>query len=212
MLTIDVWFDLVCPFCYIGHERLKRALSQSDISCAVNLHAFQLSPEAPQQTALDLNVLLQQRYKMSSAQAEDANAQVAKTGAALGLNFSFAAARWANSYDAHRLIKLAATQGLAAEMAERLYRAFFSEGALIGQRQTLTELALEVGLTPDSVALAFERDDSFRDEIERDRADAERLGLRSVPFYRIQGQTISSEQISAGLLSSLGTETVTSLS
>lgn len=191
---VEVWFDLVCPFCYIGKRRLERALAALGRPVRRVYRSFQLSPDAPRQTDLDLNVLLGQRYGLSRSQATEANAQVAELGRQYGLHFDFAAARWANSLDAHRLLKLAALFGRQDALLELLYSAFFAQGLPIGEPATLKTLAACAQIPAEEVEhlLASER---FRDELAADRVMALRLGVQSVPTYRIRDRMMRSEDI-----------------
>lgn len=199
-LTIDVWFDVVCPFCFIGKRRLDKAIQRFRGNVEVRYHAFQLAPEAPRQTGDDLNQLLQQRYGMSRDQAVSANAQVAQAGAEFGIAFHFESAKWANTLDAHRLVKYAAEHGKAGAMVERLFAAFFEEGASIGEPTTLSSLTADIGLERDKAANMLLDGRLHTAAIALDREEAFRFGVRGVPHYRFDGRTLPHEMIDAEAL------------
>jgi predicted DsbA family dithiol-disulfide isomerase len=139
---------------------------------------------------------------MSREQALEANSRAADLAASFGLNFDFAAARWANTFDAHRLIKLAAQYDLQDATVESISRAFFSDGRKIGEPATLRTLALAVGLPAADVDQVLSSG-RFADDIAHDRSEAARLGLRGVPLYRIRGEGLGSESINAPTLARL---------
>jgi protein disulfide-isomerase len=203
-VLIQVWFDVVCPFCYIGKRRLSAAIARLSRpqDARVAFHAFQLSPEAPAQTDEDLNSLLQQRYGMTRAQAIKANAEVGEQALSYGLKFDFTRARWANTRNAHRLVKLAAHHGRGGEMVEAVSSAFFVEGLRIGESGALLTLGARVGLPDDEVA-ALLAGDRFDEAISRDRAEATREGLRGVPFFVVGGERGGSEMVTPANLERL---------
>jgi predicted DsbA family dithiol-disulfide isomerase len=198
-LDVEVWFDIVCPFCYIGKRRLEGAMRQYGGLVRVSYRSYQLSPEAPRQTDDDLNTLLQRRYGMSRAQALEANSNAGELAASFGLHFDFAAARWANTFDAHRLIKLASKHGLQDAAVESISKAFFSDGRRIGEPATLRALTIDIGVPAEEVDQVLDSE-RFADEIARDRSEAARIGLRGVPLYRIGGESMGSESINASTL------------
>ena len=109
--VIDVWSDVVCPFCYIGSVQLDQAIEQFEHDVDVTYHAFELDPEAPASSDEALDEILATKYQMPVERARTMNARLAAQGAQLGLTLSFETVRRANSFDAHRLIDLATTQG-----------------------------------------------------------------------------------------------------
>jgi predicted DsbA family dithiol-disulfide isomerase len=201
---IDVWFDVVCPFCYIGRRRLIAVLERTRRVQDVEIrhHAYQLSPEAPRQTDDDLNTLLAQRYNMTRVQAVETNRRVGEQAQAYGLQFAFDRARWANTRDAHRLIKLAAERGMEDTLLEALYSGFFVAGRRIGDPEDLMRLAMDAGIERSAVRdmLNSER---FNDEIAMDRSNGIAAGLRGVPFYVIGEQRGGSELITMDNLTRL---------
>ena len=179
-LPIDVWSDVVCPFCYIGSVQLDQAIELFEHEVDVTYHAFELDPEAPASSDEVLDEILATKYQMPVERARAMNARLASQAAQLGLALSFETVRRANSFDAHRLIDLATTQGRGAAMRERLFRAYFTEGLLISDHDTLNALADEIGVTRAS---ELWEDESFVSDVRGDEREAHDLGLNGVPAF-----------------------------
>ena len=187
-LSIDIWSDIACPWCYVGKRRLETALArfpQRD-QVEVRWHAFELDPGAPpvreskQSHAADIA----QKYGTSVAQAEAMISRLVDVARAEGLDFRMDKLRTGNTFDAHRLVRFAETRGAAqqAAMTERLMRAYLTEGAAIGDRETLVRLAVDVGLAAEEVRSALE-DGSFTAEVRADEQRAQASGITGVPCF-----------------------------
>jgi len=179
-LFVDVWSDVVCPFCYLGTRQLTGALDgfehRDDV---VERHrAFELDPHAPRDSGQTLDERLAQKYAMPIERARSLNEKLESDAAALGMTWSMKRARPTNTFDAHRLIALASTQNLGDAMSERLFRAYFSEGHLLGDTDTLSELANDVGVTD---ADKLWRGDDFAVDVRADEQEANELGITGVP-------------------------------
>jgi predicted DsbA family dithiol-disulfide isomerase len=181
-LSIDVWADVVCPFCYLGSQQLARAIEQFEHDVEITHHAFELDPHAPASSDESLEELLSKKYQMPVEQARAAHRRLEAQGRELGIDFSFEIVRRANSFDAQRLIALAATQNLADAMSTRLFRAYFSDGLLISDREVLGELANEIGVVAVD---ELWRDDSFDKDVRADETAAHELGISGVPAFLI---------------------------
>jgi predicted DsbA family dithiol-disulfide isomerase len=181
-LTIDVWGDVVCPFCYLGLAQLGRAMDEFEHadSVVVTHHAFELDPHATT-FAGSLDEMLAAKYGLPLDRAAALNQRVINSAAELGMAWHLEVARPTNTFDAHRLIALASSQGQQAKMLERLFRAYFSEGHLVSDHQTLARLAEEVGVTDASSVLAD--DEAFAAEVRRDEAVASQIGITGVPAF-----------------------------
>jgi len=179
-LTIDVWSDVVCPFCYLGSHQLRRALDEFDFAdqVVVRHHAFELDPASPAHFEHSLAELVAKKYGITVDEARQLHQRFETQGAEFGLTYSFDTARPTNTFDAHRLIALSARQGLDAAMSERLFRAYFSEGVLLSDQNELTRLALEVGVEG---AAALWSGDDYATDVRNDEAQAHALGIRGVP-------------------------------
>jgi len=188
-LTIEVWSDIVCPWCYIGKRRLETALSRFSRQDAVSVvwRSYQLNPAAPRATSETTRAMLARKYSVSPEQADAMQARVSGVAAQEGLTYRLELTRAENSLDGHRLIHLAATRGLQSEMKERLFSAYFTEGVSLGDRDALIRLANEVGLEERETRATLERDD-FTDAVHADSARASALGIQGVPFFVLGGR------------------------
>jgi len=146
-MQIEVFSDVVCPFCYIGKRRLEEALDGFDHADGVTVtyRSFQLDPTSPATSELSLEEMLAQKYGRTLEQARAMNDRVSDMAATAGLDFQLQDAHPANTFRAHRLLHFAATRDLGNALTERLMRGYFSEGVRIGDRDELLRLAIEVG-------------------------------------------------------------------
>ncbi len=183
--TIDIWSDVVCPFCYIGERQLERALEDFPHrdQVLVRFHAFELNPHATT-TELPLDELLADKYGMPVEHARATHARLGSQAATYGLPWDIERARSTNTFDAHRVIALAQHQGRDVAMAERLHEAYFAEGRLVSDHDTLVALAGEVGVEGAAEALAS---DHYADQVREDESMAQELGLSGVPSVVIDG-------------------------
>jgi predicted DsbA family dithiol-disulfide isomerase len=183
-LQLEVWSDIVCPWCYIGKRRVETALARFEHADDVEVtwRSFELDPSAPAERTGDLAAQIARKYGLTVEQARESQRALTATGLAEGIEFRFDQARRANSFAGHRLIQLAAEHGLQGSMKDRLMRAYFSEGRLISNPETLVALGAEVGLPELSVTelLAGER---FAADVRADEQAAAELGIRGVPTF-----------------------------
>jgi predicted DsbA family dithiol-disulfide isomerase len=189
LLTVDEWSDVVCPFCYLGARQLAQAIEIFEHPVQVNHHAFELDPHAPASSSESLEELLSKKYQMPVEQARAAHRRLQAQGRELDIDFSFDTVRRANSFDAHRLIALATSQGRADTMATRLFRSYFSDGLLISDRETLTTLADQAGVQGANDLWDSE---AFVEEVRRDEVDARTLGINGVPAFLIDQRAMVS--------------------
>ena len=186
-VVIDVWSDVVCPFCHLGDTLLSQAIERSGRPVEVRYHSFQLMPELPAGPGRDVVEVLSETKGISREQAEAMNAQVAARAATVGLDLRFDRALVANTRDAHRLLHLARRHGNQVELAQRLFRAYFTEGRDLGDREVLADLAAEVGLDREQAARAL-ADDSHAADVDADISFARQLGISGVPFFVLDGK------------------------
>jgi predicted DsbA family dithiol-disulfide isomerase len=183
-MNVEIWSDVVCPWCYIGKRRFEAALAQFPQRDEVTItwRSFELDPDAPREREVDNATHLAQKYGMSREEALARGQQVADLAAAEGLAFRHDIARSGNTFDAHRLLHLAAEHGQQDALKERLMLAYHSEGEPIGDPKTLERLAVEVGLPEDEVrdTLATDR---FAAEVREDEATASSFRITGVPFF-----------------------------
>ena len=185
-MKIEVWSDVVCPFCYVGKRRLEAALAEFPHREAVEVvwRSFELAPDAPAETGEPLDAMLARKYGMDLAEARAANARVTAMAAEVGLEFRLDRARSGNTFDAHRLLHLAATRGLGGAAKERLLRAYFTEGRAVGVREELVALGVDVGLDEAEVRAALDGG-AHADAVRADQHEARELGVQGVPFFVI---------------------------
>jgi predicted DsbA family dithiol-disulfide isomerase len=185
-VKVEIWSDVVCPWCYVGKRHFEEALSEFGHADDVELvwRSFELDPNSPTLVGLPMSQILERKYGMTPGQAEAANERMTGLAAELGLEYHLDQVQAGNTFDAHRLIHLAARHGLGDAMKERLFAAYFTEGLAVGDRPTLAKLASEVGLDLHEVETALDSDE-FSAEVRDDEARAAALGVRGVPFYVI---------------------------
>ena len=185
-MQVEIWSDVVCPWCYIGKRRFEAALANFKQRDQVEVvwKSFELDPHAPSTSEDTLNQMLARKYGMSEEKAAAANQRVSTLAAQEGLDYHLDQAHPGNTFDAHRLIHFAASRGLQGEMKERLMHAYFSEGQPIGDRETLVKLGAEVGLDA-AEARAVLAGSAYSDEVNADKREASLLGISGVPFFVI---------------------------
>jgi predicted DsbA family dithiol-disulfide isomerase len=188
-MTVDVWSDVVCPFCYLGTRQLAQAIEIFERPIEVTHHAFELDPHAPASVDETLEELLAAKYGMPVERAQAINQRLTGQAKEAGLTFAFATVRPSNSFDAHRLIALATSQGLADAMTTRLFRSYFSDGLLISDRETLSTLADQVGVRG---VRDLWNTEAFVEEVRRDEIDAHNLGISGVPAFLIDERVMVS--------------------
>ena len=185
-MKVEIWSDVVCPWCYVGKRQFEDALSRFDHAEQVDVvwRSFELDPASPATVGLSMSRILERKYGMTPEQAEAANRRMTALAADVGLEYHLDQVQAGNTFDAHRLVHLAGRHGLADAMKERLFGAYFTEGLPVGDRTTLAGLAIEVGLDAGEVAAVLDGAD-FGDEVRGDEARAAELGVSGVPFFVI---------------------------
>lgn len=177
-MIVDLWTDIVCPWCYIGVTRFDRALEQTRDDVHVRLHPFQLDPEAPAPGTPAL-----ERYaRRFGGEAPHMLERVENEGAKDGLELRFDRAITANTFDAHRAVRFAAGAGKQRELEMSLYRAYFTDGLDISDRRVLAERAASVGLNGDEVRMYLDGSGGA-EEVRRELEQASELGIGGVPAF-----------------------------
>jgi len=181
-LTVEIWSDVVCPWCYVGKRRLESALARFDRPVEVVWRSFELDPSAARERELPAAEHLAAKYGMSVEQAQASQAQLTELAAAEGLEYHLDRTRGGNSFDAHRMIHLAAAHGLQDAAKERLMRAYFTEAEPIGDPDTLVRLMAQIGI--DEVeARAVLDGGAYADAVRDDEQLAYQIGIQGVPFF-----------------------------
>jgi predicted DsbA family dithiol-disulfide isomerase len=188
-LTVDIWSDIACPWCYIGKRRFERALGgfPQRERVAVRWRSFQLDPGAPRRRAVSVTQMLAEKYGVPLAQAEAMNARVTAEAAQEGLTYRLDRLKLVNTLDAHRLLQFAIAQGRGEALSERLFAAYFAEGADLADMETLTALAEDAGLEAQAARDVLATD-AYRDAVMQDQAEAQHLGITGVPFFVLGGR------------------------
>jgi len=189
-MRVDVWSDLVCPWCYIGKRRLERALAEFPGRERVEIvhRSFQLNPSAPMGTTARRRDYLMAKYGWSAARAEKIDADMERRAAADGLEYHLSAeGLTGNTFDAHRLVHLARERGRQDAAVERFFRAYFTEQRSLFDHASLAMLAVNVGLKPDDVQRVLDGDE-YSDGVTADSNEARALGVTGVPFFVLDGR------------------------
>jgi predicted DsbA family dithiol-disulfide isomerase len=183
-LTVEIWSDVVCPWCYLGKRRFENALARFDHrdEVEVRFRSFELDPTAPAVNQGPPAERLASKYGISVEQAAASQKQLTEVAAAEGLEYHLDRAPGGNTFDAHRLLQLAVERGVQPEVKERLMRAHFTEALPIGDHDTLVQVASEAGLDEDEARAALESD-RYADAVREDEHLAERIGIQGVPFF-----------------------------
>ena len=185
-MLVEVWSDIVCPWCYIGKRRFEAALDQFEHANQVEVRwrSFELDPRAPFRRPKTMAAHLAAKYGMSLEQAEDRLGYMDEIAAAEGLQYDLARTQGGNTFDAHRLIHLGYTRdaGTGAAVKETLLYAYFTELQPISEPEVLVEVGAKCGLDPDDVA-GLLGSDRFAEDVRRDEAEATSLGCTGVPFF-----------------------------
>jgi predicted DsbA family dithiol-disulfide isomerase len=187
-ITVDIWSDVVCPWCYIGKRRFDLALADFPHRDAVRVRwrSFELQPDAPREPDIPLTQRIQRDQEVSRDQAERIGADVTALAADIGLTYRLDLARPANSFDAHRLLHRADELGVGEQVRERVMAAYMGEGAVVSDHATLTALAAEAGMDPaDARALLY--GDGHADTVRSDERRARSLGVTGVPTFVFNG-------------------------
>ena len=188
-ISVDIWSDIVCPWCAIGKAHLDEALQRFEYADDVEIrwHSFELDTAAPPVRDGEYVEALARKYGSTTAEAQGMVDTMTARAAASGMEFRFDRVRPGNTFDAHRLLHLAAERGLQQPLKDRFFTAYLTEGEAIGDREVLVRLAVEVGLDREEVAEVLATD-GYAAAVRADEADARRLGVTGVPFFVFDGR------------------------
>lgn len=188
-MKIEIWSDYACPYCYIGKRHLENALQQFAHADTVQIvhKAFELDPTAGKDVTTTTQQRIERKYRRTSAGAMEFIRNVENAGKQVGLDMNYETVQYTNTFDAHRLTKLAETQGKANELHERLMKAYFTENLPLSHSETLVKCAEDVGISREAVEDLL-NSDHFTQEARQDEQDAYRIGVQGVPFFVIDGK------------------------
>ena len=191
-ISIDVWSDIACPWCYIGKRNLENGLAQTAgdedaPQVEVTFHSYELSPDTPVDFDGSEIDFLSGHKGMPREQVQQMLDRVTGVAADAGLEYRFDMLQHTNTVKAHELLHFAKQQGVQHEVAERLMSAYFTEGRHVGRIDDLVELAAEAGLDADAARGALESGRHLED-VRADQAQAAAYGIQGVPFFVIDGK------------------------
>nr|WP_314370420.1 DsbA family oxidoreductase [uncultured Acinetobacter sp.] len=182
-MRVDIWSDVVCPFCYIGKKRLEHVAEQAGIELDIHWHSFELDPDAPAKHETSNTERLAKKYGRSFAEMEEMERNVAAMAATEDIDFQWQKANSGNSFNAHRIIHLAQSKGLGNEAKEAFFHAYMTEGLAIGEREVVDEIASRIGLDHAEVEYVLNSDE-LADFVRHDEKIAhEQLNVTGVPFF-----------------------------
>ncbi len=183
-IEVDIWSDIVCPFCYIGKRNFENALKEKGLEGKVNVRwrSFELAPDAVTKPDGDVYKDLAARKGWSIENTKQMHKQVTQRAAEAGLTYNFDIAVPANSRNAHRLLHLAAKHNVQNEVKESLFKAYFTEGKNIDDEQVLTAIGREAGLAEADIKETLHKQ-LYESEIDADIREASGIGVQGVPFF-----------------------------
>lgn len=185
-MRIEIWSDIVCPWCAIGKARLDTALSEFEHAEEVEVvwRSFELDADAPLVRAGDYSAMLSRKYEISEADAAVMVQRMTAAAAESGVEFHLDDARPGNSFDAHRVVHLGAARGIQNAVKERFLRGYLSEGAAISDHETIVRLAVEAGLEAEEVRGVLDST-TYADAVRAEEQEARDLGVGGVPLFVI---------------------------
>jgi predicted DsbA family dithiol-disulfide isomerase len=207
-MKVQIWSDVMCPFCYIGKRRFEQALSTFNYRDEVEIEwkSFQLNPALKTNTSISVYQSLADSKGWQLDYAKQVTGQVAEMAEQVNLNFNFDNAVVANSFKAHRFSHLAKKYNLGNQAEELLFRSYFTDGKNIDDDETLSELGKEVGLNPDEVIETLSAPEAYAADVNQDIQEAESLGIRGVPFFVVNNKyAVSGAQATEVFLNTLYT-------
>ncbi|WP_109677833.1 DsbA family oxidoreductase [Dyadobacter jejuensis] len=183
-MKVEIWSDVMCPFCYIGKRKFETALDgfEHKNQIEVEWKSFQLNPDLKTEPGRSINDYLAEVKGWSPEYAAEANAYVSGIAAEVGLEYHMDKAVLANSFDAHRFAHYAKTQGKGDQAEEQLFKAYFTDGKNTADIDTLVDLGAAIGLDAEALRAVLEGDD-FAEEVRRDIYEAHQVGAKGVPFF-----------------------------
>ncbi|MGV3502628.1 MAG: DsbA family oxidoreductase [Adhaeribacter sp.] len=204
-MKIEIWSDIMCPFCYIGKRKFEHALQQFAGKDQVEVvwHSYLLDPQMQAQPGKSIYQVLADKKGWSLQQSRQAHEQVIAMAREVGLHYQMDQVQAANTYDAHRLIQMAKAHQLQDQAEERLFSAYFMEGRNLQELETLVALGKDMGLPEEELRQVL-AGQAYSQEVQRDLYEARQIGIRGVPFFLVnQKYGISGAQPSEVFLQAL---------
>jgi len=188
-MIVEIWSDVMCPFCYLGKRKFESALAEFEHRHNIDIvwKSYQLMPELEKGRTTDLETLLVEKKGLDLNQVRQMNAHVTQSGREVGLIYNFDKALAVNTLDAHRFIQFAKAKGKGNEAEEVMFRAYFTDGKNIGDWAVLRALGEEIGLDTGALMTALENG-HWEEEVRTDVYEAQQVGVRGVPFFLFNGK------------------------
>jgi predicted DsbA family dithiol-disulfide isomerase len=182
-MRVDIWSDVICPWCYVGKARFEKALDSFDHRDEVEVvyHSFELDPSYPKGQHETTFAMLSGKYGMSEADARTAESRLADLASAEGLRFK-PERPVGNTFDIHRVLHLGLAKGVQAELLNAVNEAYFGQGRQVFDRDVITEIAAGAGLDGDAAGDVIDGD-AYAEEVRQDELRARELGVSGVPFF-----------------------------
>lgn len=192
MININIFSDFACPWCYIGEKRLEDAVTKLGMNGDVNIyyHSFELDPNAPVDSKITSAERIASKYNLPLERAKKKVAQIDNVGKELGLDFNYSGAIPTNTFDAHRLMKLAeqSYDTLTVQKVNKgLFDAYFTRNLLISDPKVLIEIGTNAGINESDIRNMLESD-QFKENVRNDENQAHNLGISGVPFIILDGK------------------------
>ncbi|KFF25814.1 DsbA family oxidoreductase [Chryseobacterium vrystaatense] len=188
-MKIEIWSDVMCPFCYIGKHNFEQALEKLPFKNEIEVEwkSFQLDPTLDAAKPQNTIEYFRQKKGLPADQASQMIGQVAQVGKGAGIDFNFEKALIINTFAAHKLLHLAKKYGKSDEMEDALFKAHFTEGKNVGDIEELVSLAGNSGIDKDEAREVLTTD-QFDYDINQDIQEAKNNGISSVPFFVLNGK------------------------
>lgn len=190
-MTLTIWSDFACPYCYIGETRLQRAIEELGLTdkVKIDLRAYELDPTAPKEVTTTTPERFAMKYRLSVPEAEKQIEHISELGRELGIDFRYKTTKYSNTRDAHRLMKLAETKydrNTVEKLNEVLFAAYFTENLVLSDHEVLTKKAVSVGMDEKEVREVL-NSDRYDDEVRLDEREAGTRGIHGVPYIVFNG-------------------------
>jgi predicted DsbA family dithiol-disulfide isomerase len=196
IITIDIWSDIVCPFCYVGKKKLEKAIEQLQLqnNVVIRWHSFELSPDFPKGVSMPATTYLTEKRGYPLAQLQQAQQHLTEQGKRYGITFNFSKSLSFNTFDVHRLWQWSKTAQKEQEFKEVFMHAYFTEGIDLSKEENILILIKQLGLDEQKATEILKSND-FSEEVLNDQKTARELGIVGVPYFIINGnQVISGAQ------------------
>lgn len=189
-MSVDIWSDIACPWCFIGKRRFEEGLKESGLADSIDVtyHSYQLDPTLPEHYHGTEKDYLASVKGLDVSRVEQMLEHVTQQAATVGLKYDFGNLKVANSFNAHRLLHFAKSQQLGAQLKETLLSAHFERGLNTNDASVLADLAEEAGLDRAAAEAVIADEDAYRQDVLQDFAQAQAYGIQGVPFFVIDNK------------------------